>query len=144
MLDRETLPGEHTDERASLDTMLIALVKARGSDLHLTVGAPPTVRVHGDLVGLPEYELLHPSDTEMLLHAVASEAQWEQFQRTNEMDFAYSIEGVSRFRVNMFPAARLGGGAVFRAIPHEIKPLDELGVPESVARFASLPRASSS
>jgi twitching motility protein PilT len=128
------------DGRAALDAMLIALIHARGSDLHLTVGAPPTVRVNGSLRYLPEYDELEPTDTEMLTRAaVADEEQWHRFQEVRELDFAYSIEGVSRFRVNLY-AQRGSYGAAFRAIPHAIKSLEELGVPESVARFAHMHR----
>jgi len=128
-----------SDERASLDTMLTALVAAKGSDLHLTVGAPPTIRQHGALRSLPEYDKLTPADTLALLRSAASPAQWEQFERTHELDFAYSIKGLSRFRVNVY-AQRGSCAAAFRAIPHIIKPLDELGVPTSVEKFAQLHR----
>jgi twitching motility protein PilT len=125
--------------RGSLDVMLRALVDDRGSDLHLTVGAPPTVRVNGKMRYLPGYETLGPDDTAALVRAVASDDQWERYLREHELDFAYSVEGVSRFRVNLF-RQRGSCGAVFRVIPYQIKALDELGVPDSVARFAHLPR----
>jgi twitching motility protein PilT len=128
-----------SDERASLDTLLIALVAAGGSDLHLTVGAPPTMRVNGRLKYLPDYDDLTRSDTETLVRAAASDTQWQRFQTDHELDFAYSIEGVSRFRVNVY-AQRGSYGAAFRSIPHEIRPLAELGVPESISRFAYLHR----
>jgi twitching motility protein PilT len=132
-------PVEPGEVRASLDTMLVAMVNEHGSDLHLTVGAPPTVRINGRLRALPDYDRLTPSDTEVLLRSVVSEEQWRQFERDHELDVSYSIERVSRFRVNLY-LQRGSRGAVFRAIPHQIKPLDELGVPEAVARFAHLPR----
>src|SRR4051812_7901487 len=124
---------------AVLDQMLITLVESRGSDLHLTVGSPPMIRVDGGLRPLPGYGKLNSADTALLARAAVSPDQWEQFQRDQEMDFAHSIVGVSRFRGNLY-VQRHSCGAVFRAIPHEIKPLDELGMPESVARFAHLPR----
>jgi twitching motility protein PilT len=130
---------DFADERASLDTMLATVVAAKGSDLHLTVGAPPTMRVHGTLHSLPGYEQLTSVDTAMLLRSVVTPEQWEHFERTHEIDLAYSVENVCRFRVNMYQQ-RTAYGAAFRAIPFDIKPLDELGVPESVARFAQLPR----
>jgi twitching motility protein PilT len=138
-LDRAVGRSELGDQRASLDTMLVALVNAHGSDLHLTVGAPPTIRVHGTLGHLPDYEVLAPADTYLLARSAANDEQWSQFETTREMDFAYSVEGVSRFRVNLY-TQRGSCGAVFRAIPHEIKALDELGVPESVSKFAYLHR----
>jgi twitching motility protein PilT len=137
--DPEIAPAPFGDERASLDTMLVALIEAGGSDLHLTVGAPPTIRVHGGMKGLPEYDQLEPADTEMLVRAAVTDEQWDYFERHHELDFAYSVERLSRFRVNLY-TQRGSCGAVFRAIPHNIKSLDELGVPDSVARFAQLPR----
>jgi twitching motility protein PilT len=124
---------------AILDQMLIALVETRGSDLHLTVGTPPMIRVDGSLRPLPGYGKLNSADTALLCRAAVNAEQWETFQRTQEMDFAHSIVGVSRFRGNLY-VQRHSCGAVFRAIPHKIKPLDELGMPDSVARFAQLPR----
>ena len=129
----------HNEDRASLDAMLVALIHAGGSDLHLTVGAPPTLRVDGSLLYLPEYDALQPADTASLVRAAVTAEQWQQFEQHQELDFAYSIEGVSRFRVNLY-AQRGSFGAAFRAIPHDIKPLDELGLPEQVARFAYLHR----
>src|SRR5260370_17231975 len=73
------------------------------------------------------------------MRPAVSEEQWRQFDRDQELDFAYSIEGISRFRVNLY-TQRGSFGAAFRAIPHRIQSLDELGVPESIARFAQLPR----
>jgi twitching motility protein PilT len=138
-LDPPLTAHERGDQRASLDTMLVALVSAGGSDLHLTAGAPPTVRVNGHLHYLPDYENLVPEVTELLLRSAVSDAKWRIFQELHELDFAYSVEGVSRFRVNLY-LQRGSYGAAFRAIPHTIKPLDELGVPETVGRFASLHR----
>jgi twitching motility protein PilT len=136
---RKHPPTELGDERASLNTMLIGLVEAKGSDLHLTVGAPPTIRVHGLMRSLPDYDRMQPRETALLVRAAANERQWRRFEEDGELDFAYSVEGVARFRVNIF-TQRGSYGAVFRAIPHEIKPLAELDIPDTVARFAQLPR----
>jgi twitching motility protein PilT len=125
--------------REALDTMLRTLVQSGGSDLHLTVGAPPMIRVHGDLRPLPDYPKLTPRDTAGLVHAVLSDNQWKQFEHEQEIDIAYSLSGVSRFRVNCFQQ-RNAYGAVMRAIPHVIKPLHELGIPNQIARFAAMPR----
>jgi twitching motility protein PilT len=124
---------------AVLNQMLVTLVESRGSDLHLTVGTPPMIRVHGSLKPIPGYGNLNSSDTALLARAAVSPEQWDTFGTTQELDFAHSIVGVSRFRGNLY-IQRNSCGAVFRAIPHEIKPLDELGMPDSVARFAHLPR----
>ncbi|GAA3125405.1 type IV pilus twitching motility protein PilT [Planomonospora alba] len=133
-------PGEgFGDPRAALNAMLVALVDGRGSDLHLTVGAPPAIRVDGRLFQLQGYGRLAPADTERLLRAAVTPTQWERFERNQELDVAYSIEGVSRFRANFY-RQRGSYGAAFRAIPHDIRPLEELGLPDGVARFAHLPR----
>ncbi len=138
-LDPSAPAASVNGDREYLDRMLFELVESRGSDLHLTVGAPPTVRVNGSLRPLPGYGKLTPSDTAMLARAALSADQWAIFEARQEFDFAYSLAGVSRYRGNLY-RQRTSFGAVFRAIPHEIKPLDELGLPYSVSRFAHLPR----
>jgi twitching motility protein PilT len=125
--------------REALDTMLTSLVEFGGSDLHLTVNSPPMIRVHGELRPLADYPVLTARDTEALVRAALSETQWESFERHQEIDLAYSLPGVSRFRVNCFQQ-RNSYGAVMRAIPFLIKPLHELGVPNQIERFARLPR----
>jgi twitching motility protein PilT len=110
-----------------------------GSDLHLTADAPPMVRIHGDLQPMPEYPLMTARDTAELIRGLLSDAQWLRFQREQEIDLAYDLPGVSRFRVNCFQQ-RNAYGSVMRAIPHIIKPLHELGIPDQIARFARLPR----
>jgi twitching motility protein PilT len=129
----------HRETRDELDTMLTRLVQLDGSDLHLTVGAPPRVRIHGDLVELPDYPRLTPEDTAALVRSVLSDEQWERFEKHLEIDLAYSLPGISRFRVNCFQQ-RNAYGAVMRAIPHEIKALHELGIPSQIERFARMPR----
>jgi twitching motility protein PilT len=126
-------------ERPPVDTLLHALVEAGGSDLHLAVGAPPMIRVHGDLQALRGYDPLTPQDTAWLIRGLVSDAQWERFEQDQELDLAYDIPGVSRFRVNLFQQ-RNAYGTVMRAIPHLIKPLHELGIPEQISQFAFLPR----
>jgi twitching motility protein PilT len=135
-------PGETqatAEGQTALDAMLRALVEARGSDLHLTVGAPPTIRVNGTLESIPGWEELFPSDTMLLARASVDDSQWARFERDHELDFAYSVTGISRFRVNLY-VQRGSVGAAFRAIPHAVRTLDELGMPEVLTRFAQLPR----
>jgi twitching motility protein PilT len=141
-LDQEVpvdTPSAPASDLAVLDLMLVTLVESRGSDLHLTVGSPPMIRVDGSLRPLPGFGKLNSADTALLARAAVSPEQWEIFQRDQELDFAHSIVGVSRYRGNLY-VQRNSCGAVFRAIPHTIKPLDELGMPDSVSRFAHLPR----
>jgi twitching motility protein PilT len=127
------------ETRDALDTMLASLIEAGGSDLHLTVDAPPMTRVHGELHPLEDYQVLTAADTSMLIRSLLSDEQWSHFEQAHELDLAYDIPGISRFRVNCFQQ-RNAYGAVMRAIPHVIKPLHELGIPEQIARFARLPR----
>jgi twitching motility protein PilT len=128
-----------TEMRDALNAMLRTLVESGGSDLHLTVDSPPMIRVHGDLQPLAGYPTMTSRDTAELVRAVLSDAQWESFQRDLEIDIAYSLSGVSRYRVNCFQQ-RNSFGAVMRAIPFDIKPLHELGIPSQIERFAYLPR----
>ncbi|MEU4244028.1 type IV pilus twitching motility protein PilT [Actinoplanes sp. NPDC026619] len=132
-------PAPASGDLAVLNQMLVTLCESKGSDLHLTVGTPPMIRVHGSLRPLPGYGNLNSSDTALLARAAITAEQWQAFQTKQELDFAHSIVGVSRFRGNLY-VQRNSCGAVFRAIPHEIKPLDELGMPDTVSRFAHLPR----
>ncbi|GAA3384554.1 type IV pilus twitching motility protein PilT [Cryptosporangium minutisporangium] len=138
-LRRDFAPTAADQDRESLNAMLVTLVQSGGSDLHLTVAAPPTGRINGTLRPLPGYDDLTPADTAALARAATDDVQWAKFERDHELDLAYSVEGVSRFRVNLY-TQRGSCAAAFRAIPHVIKPLEELGVPDSVARFAGLPR----
>ncbi len=135
--------ARHADDvnadRPPVDTLLAALIEAGGSDLHLTVGAPPMIRVHGDLYPLRGYEPLTADDTAWLIRGLVSDAQWQRFEQDLELDLAYDIPGLSRFRVNLFQQ-RNSYGTVMRAIPHVIKPLHELGIPEQISQFAFLPR----
>ncbi|SHN20885.1 type IV pilus twitching motility protein PilT [Cryptosporangium aurantiacum] len=138
-LRRDFAPTAADRDRESLNSMLVAVVNAGGSDLHLTAGAPPTGRINGTLHPLPDYDQLTPADTVALARAATDDTQWERYEREHELDLAYSVEGASRFRVNLY-TQRGSCAAAFRTIPHVIKPLEDLGVPDSVARFAGLPR----
>ena len=125
--------------RVALNAMLTDMVQAGGSDLHITVGIAPTIRQHGVLRQLAGYDRLKRADTEQLLHSIVDDEHWALFEDNQEYDFAYNIPGLSRFRVNLYQQ-RGSYGAAFRGIPHTIRPLHELGVPESVSKFAQLHR----
>jgi twitching motility protein PilT len=140
VLDAPAVRSDSRSEmREALDTMLAALVEHGGSDLHLTVNSPPMIRVHGDLRPLPDYPNLTPEKTALLVRSVLSDDQWQRFEHDLEIDLAYDLPGISRFRVNCFQQ-RNAYGSVMRAIPHIIKPLHELGIPDQIAQFARLPR----
>jgi twitching motility protein PilT len=127
------------DSQIDLDELLVRLVDMGGSDLHLTAGIPPTIRVHGDLTPLDDYPKMSPEELQKLLYAIMTQKQREAFENTLELDLSYSVPGRSRFRVNIFQQ-RDAMGAVMRVIPYEIKSLETLGIPQQVANFAYLPR----
>jgi twitching motility protein PilT len=132
-------PTTSADHKAQLNALLLALVDADGSDLHLTACAPPSVRVYGDLRPLPGFDQLSELDVAALMRAAVGDPRWEQFTGEQELNFTYDMNGTLRFRGNFF-AQRGSYAAVFRAIPRRIKELDELGMPAAVARFAQLHR----
>ncbi|WP_082098986.1 type IV pilus twitching motility protein PilT [Demequina iriomotensis] len=109
------------------------------SDLHVTSGAPPMIRIDGGLKPIPDMPRMTPEGLQRSLYAILTLKQREQFEEVLELDLSYSLVGESRFRVNMFQQ-RDSVGAVFRMIPYEIKPLEALGIPEGVSSFAALPR----
>jgi len=121
---------------ARIDQLLQILVKQKGSDLHLTAGSPPIIRVHGSMQRL-EFRELQPADMDMLLREIMTEEQATRFDRDHELDFAWEIEGLARFRVNVF-RQRKGMGAVFRTIPSEILTADQLRLPAAVRDFCKL------
>ena len=119
--------------------VLLEVVNRRASDLHLTAGAPPMVRIRGRLTAMEGYPLLTPTDTRELIYSILSNAQRQKLENNWQIDFAYQIPGIARFRVNAY-FQRSALGAAFRLIPFEIVPLDTLGLPPVVAEFAKKPR----
>src|ERR1700760_130634 len=93
--------GVLSDARQSLDDMLTVVLNEGGSALHITAGSPPAMRLHGSLYHLMGYDPLTPADTALLMRSVVKEHQWETFEATHEFDLAYSVQGLSRFRVNI-------------------------------------------
>ncbi|HVD71366.1 MAG TPA: type IV pilus twitching motility protein PilT [Actinomycetota bacterium] len=119
--------------------LLGKLLEAQGSDLHLTAGTPPTVRVHGELERLEEYPPLTPRALQGMIYAILPQKMRERFEQELELDMSYSLPGRARFRVNVY-MQRDAVGAVFRVIPFEIKGLDDLGLPPVAADLARFPR----
>ena len=122
----------------SIEPYLRALVECGGSDLHCKVGSPPRVRIDGRLRKL-QAPVLTPADTEAFVAQVLREDLVEEFQKSNEADFAHSIPGVGRFRVNAF-RSRGSAGLVFRRVSIGAIPLDDLGVPPVLTSLAMEPR----
>jgi twitching motility protein PilT len=123
----------------SLPEALITMLEMRGSDLHLTAGAPPTVRVDGSLRPIPDTEELTPETIMRIMYSIVTQQQRERFEETLELDFSYALPEVARFRVNLYKQ-RDSLGAAFRVIPFEIKSLESLGMPPAMGNFAQLPR----
>jgi twitching motility protein PilT len=112
----------------------LKLMKDRGaSDLHLSVGRSPIFRISGRIDPV-RYRVLNDADFESLLRPATPPQVWKQFVEEGDADFAYSVEGLARFRVNLFKQHR-GFGAVLRIIPSRIMTLEQLGMPPSVRRI---------
>jgi twitching motility protein PilT len=123
----------------SLNDLLLMVLDRGASDLHLTSGARPALRINGQLVQLDDQPVLTPPVIQRVMYAALTQKQREKFEENLELDFAYSVPGRARFRVNIY-RQRDSLGAAFRIIPFEIKKLEDLGVPPSVANFAQLAR----
>lgn len=115
------------------------VVSQGASDLHMTVNAPPMLRINGSLQPAGSTEPWSREKVVSALFSILSESQKQTFEKNLELDFAYTISNEARFRVNMYQQRGSMGGA-FRIIPTELKPLKALGVPESVGSFAQLAR----
>jgi twitching motility protein PilT len=119
--------------------VLLEVIDRRASDLHITAGAPPTVRVRGRLVPMEGFPVLTPNDTREIVYSILSEGQRQRFENNWQIDFAYQIPGRARFRVNAY-MQRSAVGAALRLIPFDVVPLERLGLPAAVAEFANRPR----
>ena len=119
-----------------IDQFLKVLVDQGGSDLHLTVGSPPIMRVHGHIQRI-KFREMTPKDMETLIYEVMEEDWRIKFADRLDYDFAYEIPGLARFRVNVF-WQRKGLGAVLRTIPTEILSADQLGLPDAIRKMCML------
>jgi twitching motility protein PilT len=128
-----------TTTTISLRALLDEMIKRGASDLHLTVGERPRLRIDGQLIEATVETILKPKDTMSLAYSVLTEQQKKRFEQEDELDFSFSIENVSRFRANMYKQ-RGSIGCAIRMIPFEIKSFAELGVPPIVAKLAEKPR----
>ncbi|MBN9165240.1 MAG: Flp pilus assembly complex ATPase component TadA, partial [Myxococcales bacterium] len=124
---------------APIDEILQEMVRLNASDVHLTAGAPPMVRVSGALHALEGYTIVLPEPLRRSLYAILTQRQREHFEEELELDFSYAVRGLARFRVNIYQQ-RESIGAAFRVIPYEIKSLESLGLPPVISTFAGLPR----
>jgi twitching motility protein PilT len=127
------------ESSVTLPDLLRKMTEMGGSDLHLSTNSPPQVRLNGHLSPLPGYAPLSPSDTKRLAYSVLTDAQKHRFEENLELDFSFGLKGMSRFRANLFNQ-KGAVGAVFRAIPYEIKSFEALGLPPIVADLCKKPR----
>ena len=118
-----------------LHGLLIEVVRQGASDLHITVGAHPTIRVHGILKPVTGTSELKAEDTEALCFAILNQEQRNAFDELNELDLSIGVKGLCRFRVNLFIQKEAVAG-VFRCIPSNIIPLSELGLPPVISDLA--------
>lgn len=113
-------------------------IQAQASDLHLSSGQPPWLRVHGDMRALP-LPALDSEAIEALLDSAMNAVQRSEFMQTHELDFAWAVPGLARFRVNAFAQHR-GTAAVFRYIPDQVQALDAIGAPGILKELTQRPR----
>ncbi|HDP70696.1 MAG TPA: type IV pilus twitching motility protein PilT [Actinobacteria bacterium] len=114
-----------------LTELLLKLLENNASDLHITTGLPPVMRINGNLVPLKDYPKLTPNDTKEMIYSILTQNQREKLERNLEFDCSYGIAGKARFRVNVY-FQRDSMAAAFRVIPVDIKSLDALGIPNSL------------
>jgi twitching motility protein PilT len=119
--------------------LLLEVIERNASDLHLTAGAHPTVRVRGQLQPLEDYPVLTPEATREIVYSILNNDQRQRLETEWQLDFAYAIPGRARFRVNAY-YQRAAIGAAFRLIPFSIKTVDELGLPAVMHELARKPR----
>ncbi len=122
---------------ARLDELLTLLKTNNGSDLHLVAGAPPRMRAQGRMAAIEGRAVISDEELRSLMSELPLEKGWAEYQATNDLDFAYALEGVARFRANYFVQAS-GAAAVFRIIPEDIVPLEKLKVSPSIEGLAHL------
>lgn len=123
---------------AQIDKLFEIMVKQGASDLHLSAGAPPILRLHGEMSKLQHPELSN-ENVQGLVFEILNDKQKRQFVENWELDCSYQLPGVGRFRVNVFMQRR-GLGAVFRVIPEEIQSMEQLNLPQALSNLISVPR----
>ncbi|MBX3126732.1 MAG: type IV pilus twitching motility protein PilT [Polyangiaceae bacterium] len=124
--------------RVNLHQLLRAMIEKGASDMHVTTGSPPLLRIDGAIVPL-KLPPLSPVETKQLCYSVLTEDQKIQFEKTKELDLSFGVKNLSRFRANIFMQRGAVSGA-FRSIPFKILSFEELGLPQVVSDLASKPR----
>ena len=130
---------EEQEKEPDLAAFLHAVLDNKASDLHLTTGLPPMLRINGELEKLKGYRRMDAKDLQQLIYSMLTQKQREIFEENLELDLSYPLPGKARFRVNVFQQ-RDSVGSVMRMIPFEIKTTEDLGLPPSVSEFSRLRR----
>ncbi|HET7620957.1 MAG TPA: PilT/PilU family type 4a pilus ATPase [Gemmatimonadaceae bacterium] len=138
-VEEPELPPSDPARRAEMEVLLKQLVERSASDLHLRVGEPPILRLHGEMQRIEGFSVMEDAVLAMLLNSIMPDRNKREFRDTNDTDFAHEIEGVARFRCNAL-RDRKGVAAVFRVIPANVVTVDDLGISEEVQRLSQLPR----
>src|SRR2546426_302634 len=124
---------------ANMADLLQLMVDRGASDLHITSGTYPQIRVNGRLNQLTQFEVLTPQDTQRLSYSVLNEGQKQKFEEENELDLSFGIQGLARFRCNVY-RQRGAVGCAIRVIPYKIRSFEELGLPQIVQQLADRPK----
>src|SRR5882672_6414120 len=124
---------------ATMHDLLTIMIERGASDLHITTGTPPQIRLHGKLTQLTQFERLTPQDTQRLAYSVLNEGQKQKYEEDNELDLSFGIQGLARFRCNVY-RQRGAVAAAIRVIPIKIRSFDELDLPPIVEQLADRPK----
>src|SRR3954453_1970880 len=119
--------------------ILVTVVERNASDLHITPGVPPMLRIRGALTPIDTLPRLTPTDTREIVYSVLNNSQRQRLETHNQLDFSYSVPGKGRFRVNAYHQ-RGSVSAAFRLIPSKTVPIEGLGLPPVIREFAKKPR----
>lgn len=134
----DRINAQQSNYPAKIDQLLTLTVERGGSDMHLTAGLPPQARINGDLTSF-DYPPLNPGDLKALVYSILDEKQVKRLEEHWELDYSYSVTGVSRFRGNIM-FQRNSISAVFRAVPYNIPDFDKLGMPPAIRSICDLTR----
>lgn len=122
----------------NINDLLVLMVEKNASDLHLTVGAPPVLRIDGEIIPT-NFERLTPDFCQRIIYSLLTDSQKERFEANSELDLSFGIKGVGRIRMNVF-RQRGSVGAALRSIPNKIDSFSELGLPAAVHDIVKLPK----
>ncbi|MBI3549555.1 MAG: type IV pilus twitching motility protein PilT [Elusimicrobia bacterium] len=122
----------------SMSELFMLMQEKGASDLHLTAGAPPIIRIDGELIATP-FPRLNPEVTQSLVFSLMTDAQRQRYEATNEVDLAFGIKGIGRLRMNVF-RQRGAVGAAIRAIPASFKTFEEIGMPAVIHEIMKIPK----